>query len=252
MMWDKSVLKDMAAMGEALAGEYVVDVHTHLGGPNNSVDDMIREMDRLGVNTAVTFHGITSDFVYGNDAVTAAINNFPDRLVGLAIVNPHYRTEVETELERSRANGLRGIKIIADYQRYPSDGPNLFPAFEYAHEHGWIILSHDWGQPAFLDNLATTFSNACFIVGRFTPLYADLITSHDNIFQCTTGSVHFGDIKALTELIPADKIVFGSDYPNLPIMFSMGPILYSRIDDDDKRKIIGLNARGILERWPGK
>jgi hypothetical protein len=252
MIWDKSVLKEMAAMGETLVNEYVVDVHTHIGGPGDSAGDMVAEMDRLGINSAITFHSITSDYEYGNDAVTAAVSQFPDRLVGLSIVNPHYHTEVESELERARVNGLRGIKIIADYQKYPSDGPNLFPAFEYAHEHRWIMLSHEWGMPLFLDNLATTFGNACFIVGRFTPAYADLIKSHDNIFQCTTGATRFGDIKALTEVIPAEKIVFGSDYPNLPIMFSMGPILYAKIDDDDKRKIIGLNSRGILERWPGK
>jgi len=36
------------------------------------------------------------------------------------------------------------------------------------------------------------------------------------------------------------------------LMFSLAPILYARISDDIKRAIIGLNAKAMIERWPGK
>ena len=55
----------------------------------------------------------------------------------------------------------------------------------------------------------------------------------------------------LLEVVPAEKILFGSDFPDLPVMFSMAPILYARISDQDKRRILGQTAREIIEKWPG-
>ena len=148
--------------------------------------------------------------------------------------------------------GLRGIKLIADYQRYPTEGPGLFPAYEYAHENSWMILNHNWGSPAFLDNVATTFSKACFIIGHFSLAYAEVVAKHANVFQCTCAALNFADTEALVDAIPADKIVFGSDMPDLPLMFSMAPVLFARISDDDKRWILGLSAKSMIERWPGR
>ena len=262
MIAERSTFREMAMLGRRLEGELVIDAHTHIGGmskiyhlPDSSTDEMIREMDRLGIDRAITFpySSITSDFAPGNDIAADAVRRYPDRFVGFACVNPHYYTEMKDELERCRKMGLRGIKLIADYQRYPTDGPNLFPAYEYAHEHSWIMLNHNWGHPDFLSGLATTYSKACFIIGHYfnTPTYADVIARHDNVFQCTCAALNFGDIENMLAAIPAEKIVFGSDVPDLPLMFSMGPILYARIPDDDKRKILGLTAKTMLDKWPG-
>lgn len=264
MIYEDSKFRKMVMMRERLDGEFVLDAHTHIGErsliyhlPDSSAADLVCEMDRIGVDKAITFSfaGITSDFVFGNDVCASAVNAYPDRFIGFALVNPHYHTEIQKELERCREMGLRGIKLIADYQRYPVEGPGLFPAYEYAHENSWMILSHNWGPPAFLDKLATTFSNACFIIGHYpgpADIYGEVIRKHDNVYQCTCAALNFGDIEALVDSTPSDKIVFGSDMPDLPLMFSLAPILYARISDDVERAIIGLNAKAMIERWPGK
>lgn len=256
-----SKFRRIAMLRERLDGEYVVDCHTHIGGrssiyhlPDSSTEDIVAEMDRIGVDLAITFSfaGITSDYAYGNDVAAEAVRMFPDRFIGFALVNPHYHTEMDSELERCRQMGLRGIKLISHYQKYPIEGPGLFPAFEYAHEHSWMILSHDWGPPEYLDRLAATFNNACFIVGHyFAPTYAEVVTKRENVYQCTCAALNFGDVEAMVDSMPADKIVFGSDMPDLPLMFSLAPILFARISDSDKRKIIGGTARSMIERWPG-
>lgn len=261
MMLEYSVFQEMAAEGRKLDVEFVLDAHTHIGGtskwyhlPDASTEGMVVEMDRIGVDQAITFSfaGATSDFVYGNDTVAAEVRKYPERFVGFATVNPHYHADMKQELERCKANGLRGIKLIADYQRYPREGPGLFPAYEFAHEHSWIMLNHNWGTPDFLDRLAETFSDACFIIGHyFGPMYADVVSRRENVFQCTCAALNFADVETMVDTMPVEKIVFGSDFTDLPIMFSMGPILYAHISDDDKRKILGLNGKAMLERWPG-
>lgn len=260
MISEPSVFRETAMLGGRVDGEYILDAHTHIGGrssiyhlPDSSTDRMIAEMDRHGVNSAITFSfaGITSDPLYGNDEVAGGVRQFPDRFIGFATVNPHYHIGMKEELERCAGMGLRGIKLIADYQRYPTEGPALFPAYEFAHEHSWIMLNHNWGPPAFLDKLAETFSSACFIVGHYSLLYADVIAARENVYQCTCAALNLGDIEALLDIVPVEKIVFGSDFTDLPIMFGMAPILYARISDEAKRKILGLNAKAMLQRWPG-
>lgn len=260
MTADRSVFRDAAVLGRKLEGEYILDAHTHVGGrsciyhlPDSSVEDMIAEMDRHGVDAAITFSfaGITSDPVYGNDIVAQSVGRYPGRLTGFATVNPHYRSEIRAELERCAGLGIRGIKLIADYQRYPTEGPALFAAYEFAHEHSWIMLNHNWGAPAFLDRLAETFSNACFVIGHFSLHYAEVVAARENVYQCTCAALNMGDIEALVEAVPVEKIIFGSDFTDLPMAFGLSPVLYARIGDDDKRKILGLNAKSMLERWPG-
>ena len=260
MNYQQSKFYKLAQERKKLEGELIIDFHSHIGGlskwyhlPDSSTDEMVREMDRIGIDLAVTFSfaSITSDYAFGNDRTAAEIKKYPDRFIGFAVVNPHYHTEIKQELDRCKELGLRGIKLISDYQKYPPEGPNLFPAFEYAHENSLMMLNHNWGSPSYLDKLASTFTNACFIIGHASLAYADVIANHDNVFQCTCAALNFGDMEKMVDAIPADKIVYGSDFTDLPIMFSMAPILYARISDDDKRKILGLTAKTIIDRWPG-
>jgi hypothetical protein len=53
----------------------------------------------------------------------------------------------------------------------------------------------------------------------------------------------------LTEKVGADKILFGSDMPFVNANAQIGKILYARISDEDKRKILGLNMANILRNW---
>lgn len=256
-----SKFRETAMQGRRLEGEYIVDAHTHIGGlgrtshiPSSSTDEIVREMDRLGVSRAMTlpFYGTTSDFAFGNDLAADAVARYPERFVGFAAVNPYYHAEIDAELDRCRDMGLRGVRLIADYPDYPVESPSFFPAYEYAHSHGWIMENYSWGPAQFLDNVATAFAHICFIVGHFSLTYAELVARRENIFQCTAGAVHFADIKNLLDVVPPEKVVFGSEFPEMPMMFGMGPILYADISDDDKRKILGLTAKSILERWPGR
>ena len=132
-----SKFREMAINGEPLTGELVIDAHTHLGYfnhyhiPDGDVVSVVGEMDRIGVNHACTFAfaGVNSDFVYGNDVTAEALRLFPDRFTGFAVVNPHYPTEMVPELERCHNLGFRGIKLIAAYQDYPTEGPAFVPAY---------------------------------------------------------------------------------------------------------------------------
>ncbi len=256
-IYEGSKFREMAINGEPLKGELVIDAHTHLGYfnhyhiPDSDIPSVVREMDRTGVNHACTFAfaGVNSDFVYGNDVTAEAMRLFPDRFTGFTVVNPHYPHEMVPELERCHKLGFRGIKLIAAYQDYPAEGPAFIPACGYAHENGLFMLNHYWGSPEHLDHLARTYSRACFIIGHFSIDYAEVVKRRSNVYQCTCAALMYNDIEKTASCMPDEKIVYGSDFTDLPIMFSMGPVLFARISDESKRRILGLNMERLLDEW---
>jgi len=233
------------------------DCHGHLGGrmahyhvPDGDVDSLVHEMDRLGVKQCCVFSfcGVLSDEQFGNDMIAQAVQRYPDRFVGFTMLNPHRgRDEMRRELERCAAMGLRGIKLINSYQGYPSDGPNIEAACEWAHEHKQFILNHYWGNPRNLENLVTKFPGACFITGHATSEYAELMKKCENLYVCSCPLVGPRACEDMVAAIGADRLMFGSDLSDLPIAWGLGPILFARLSEADKRLILGGNLVRLLE-----
>jgi predicted TIM-barrel fold metal-dependent hydrolase len=251
------MFKGLAQQGRTLDGELVIDAHTHLGLmnlyalPRGAVPDVVAHMDRLGIDRACTFGfaGVSSDFEYGNDVIIDAVARYPDRFVGFATLHAQYPGEAVAELERCRRRGLRGIKLIASYQRCPTTDERLAPAYAYAHENHLMMLNHDWGSPDRLDELAERYPNACFINGHIRHDCGEVLRERPNVYQCTCAALMWRDVERLFEACPLEKIVYGSDLIDLDGPFGLGPILFARIPDDAKRSILGLNMQRVLDEY---
>ncbi|MBO3803437.1 MAG: amidohydrolase family protein [Candidatus Brockarchaeota archaeon] len=248
----------LAKRGLPLEGETVIDAHTHVGGsfslyhiPFGSVEGIVEQMDRLGIKKicAFSFAGVNSDFALGNDQVMRAVKEWPERIVGYATVNANYPGEWIPELERCRKGGLRGIKIICEYQGATTEGTDFAPLYGYANDNRLIMINHNWGRPEFLDSLAERYSEACFIIGHCSTRYVEVLRRRKNVYQCTCAALMFRDVENLLEAVKAEKIVYGSDMADLDGPFGLAPVLYARIGDEEKRMILGLNMQGILDRY---
>jgi predicted TIM-barrel fold metal-dependent hydrolase len=49
-------------------------------------------------------------------------------------------------------------------------------------------------------------------------------------------------------VLGSDKILFGTDLTYLDGTFQLGTVIYAKISDGDKRKILGLNMKNILDK----
>lgn len=253
---EKSLFHQKALNGEPLHGELLLDSHTHLGRtniyhlPDAEPADLVREMDRLGVQAAVVFSyaGVTGDYQYGNDLVAAAVREYPGRFIGFALVSPNYPDEMLSELERCRALGLRGIKLIPSYQGYPEEGEALHTAYAFAHEHHWPVLSHNFGRDDHLRQLARDYPNAIFIRGHGTWRGNVVVRDCANVYDCTVIPPYYGYVERMARFVGPEKILWGSDAPDLPTLWSLGPVLTARIPDDWKRLILGGNLQRILDQ----
>jgi predicted TIM-barrel fold metal-dependent hydrolase len=263
-------IKGMAVLARTLESELVIDAHTHMGPyfnfhiPNNDAGSMIKVMDRLGVNMACTSPhvGITPDFGMGNDMAVQAMRDYPGRFFGYITVNGNYPEEIVEEIERCHDMGMRGFKIHPSLHGYPADGENLKPMWEYANEEDLPVLSHTWGgdrtcSPEVLGKLAEEYPNVPVILGHSggTPAGYDeaiaVAKKQENIFlETCCSSVVYGMIERFVREVGADRVLFGSDMPFVNANAQIGKILYARIPDQDKRKILGLNMAEIIGYRP--
>lgn len=260
-------IKSIAALGKSLEGETVIDSHTHMGPyfnfhiPDNDADSMVEVMDRLGISMACTSPhvGITPDFEMGNDMAAQAMQDYPGRFFGYITLNGNYPENLAAEIERGYEMGMRGFKIHPSLHGYSASGENMRPMWEFANEHKLPVLSHTWGgdgtcSPTILGNMAEQYPNVPVILGHSggTPAgYNESIQAAkkcENVFLETCGSgVVYGMLERFVREICADRILFGSDMPFVNANAQIGKILYAKISDEDKRKILGINMAAIIE-----
>ena len=242
----------------SLREERFYDCHGHIGrcSPHHVVEDgpsdFVREMDKFGVQVCCVFslEGVFGDETYGNDEVAAAVRQHPERFVGFTLVNlNHGERLVREELERGMGMGMRGVKLICDYHGYPTEGPLVDIACRFADEHGQFILNHNWGSAEQIRRLCQTYPNACFIAGHSTDGYGQVTKAVGNLFICTCPCVDWSYTERLVEIYGADRLLFGSDLTDLPIGWGMGQIVYARIPESGKRRVLGENLRVLLDRY---
>lgn len=265
---ESSDIKGMAALARALEGELVIDSHTHMGPyfnfhiPNNDAGGMMEVMDRLGIKMAWTSPhvGITPDFRMGNDMAAQAMQDYPGRFCGYITINGNYPDDLSQEIERCYKMGMRGFKIHPSLHSYPANGENLRPMWEYANEKGLPVLSHTWAgdgtcSPGILGKLAEEYPNVPVILGHSGGTltgYDEAVAAakgRENVFLETCGSgVVYGMVEKFVREVGADRILFGSDMPFVNANAQIGKILYAKISDHHKRRILGLNMAGIMHR----
>lgn len=236
-----------------------LDCHGHLGGLKHQyhihgrkLEDTVAEMDRLGIDKCLVWHFVSvGDEMVGNDITIEAVRAYPDRFIGFSFVNPHRGEKaILAELERCREQGLRGVKFAVQYQGYPPDGPNVDVAVRYAHEHRWMVLSHQWGSAAHMEGLLRDCPNALILTGHSGGArFADLMDRYPNLYVCSCPLSGPRSCEAIVERIGADRLMFGSDLQDLPIAWGLGPVLFARIPEEEKRLILGGNLARLLAEY---
>lgn len=258
-------LLELARRGARLDDVLVIDGHAHLGPwqhfhiPEPDLDGMVRVMDRVGIDRIflAPHASIGSDFQLGNDLALEAMGRYPGRVFGYLFVNPNHEDGVLDELRRCERLGassghvMRQIKVHS-MNGYPYDGERYRSAYDYANERGFPILAHTWGKDAqVFDPLSEEYPNIRFILGHSGvsdfDTYVHLAKKRPNIYlDLATSMVGYGWVERFVEEVGSDRLLFGSDMPFISAPQQIGKVLYARISEEDKRKILGLNAARVF------
>ena len=225
---------------DATFGELFADPKARLA----TAEDLIRAMDEDAVDRSVTMGiGWTDPGLAhaANDYIIESAQAYPDRIIGFCSVNPAWGEAAAREVERCASAGIVGIgELHADTQRFDiADADTMRPLLEVANERGLIITAHT-SEPVghlyqgkghttpeatmrFIEN-ARAYPNVkivCAHWGGGLPFYALMPEVKDalqNVWFDTAASpfLYSPEIFSLVaDLVGADKILLGSDFPLL-------------------------------------
>jgi len=225
-----------------------------------TADELIAGMDEAGVDISVIVNigWITHELcVETNDYILESVARYPNRLIGFCAVQPQSYEAAVDEIERCARGGIRGVgELRPDMQLLDlGDKEIMEPLVEVMKKYKLILLTHtsepvghDYPgkgsiTPDMLYPFIASFPDlpiVCAHWGGGLPFYAlmpEVKQAMNNVFFDTAASplLYSPEIyHQVTQLVGADKILFGSDYPLLAQNRTINEIKSSDLPEEAK------------------
>ncbi|HIC87933.1 MAG TPA: hypothetical protein EYP04_00800 [Anaerolineae bacterium] len=263
--WEPCVWQEQLRHGEPLRDIIILDGHAHLGEwPGffiNKPDagSMVEVMDRIGVQAAIVSANaaLSSNPEYGNQMVLQAVRDYPGRILGYVVANPHYAEDMAESLNRYLDEpGMVGIKLHPEcHDDYPLLGPRYELAWAIATERHVPVLFHTYFGGDTLEDiaqLAQKYPGVPLLVGHMLQdksleAMAELANSFPNIYVDLSVPEIFGVTEFFVEALDdVRKLIFGTDFPWGNCHFRVAAVIYARVPEETKRRILGENMAELL------
>ena len=237
-----------------------------------TAEELIASMDKAGVDISVILNiGWTTHelCVETNDYILESIARYPKRLVGFCAVQPNsYEASLE-EVERCARAGAKGVgELRSDMQLFDLGDETLMqPLVDILKKYKLILLTHASEPvgheypgkggitPDVLYPFITSFPDVTIVCAHwggglpFYTLMPEVKRAMSNVFFDTAASPFLYSPQVysqVTQLVGADKILFGSDYPLLEHNRLLREIKSLDLPEEDKSLILSGNARRLL------
>jgi len=246
----------------------VIDSHTHFAGPGkgfppNTIEDLLRVMDRNNINAVVTcapYSAIGKDRTYdeANSFIAESMKVAPGRIIGFIRVNPHLQDHALQSIRVGvKEQGFRGVKFHPRNEAFAINSEELsFPLAELAAKLRIPILIHTgepdtygFAEPTLVGDLADAFPDLTLIIGHMGKrLFEDaiLVAKWFKNVVLETSFRNQKDISRAVKRVGAERVVYGSDMPfGLPEI-EMLKIRTCDISTEEKELVLGANMARIL------
>ena len=239
-----------------------------------SLEEMIEGMDKAGVDKTVlcsmNMETMALDGLEGfnvpNELIAKAVNQYPDRFIGFACVDPRKGYLAGKELELAvRELGLVGLGEIlpSDVELYPND-KLMYPLYEKALELEIPVLIHTgqlfdpgtkikYNNPIFVDDVAVDFPSLRLIVAHFgwpwTEEAIAVVQRNPNVYFDISGWAPRHSPKLVIDYMNgplSDKALFGTDFPLLSWERVVSELKALPLKESTKKKVFGGNAKQFL------
>jgi len=236
-----------------------------------TVQELLESMDRCGVDKSVIAGiGWTNQelCVENNDYILECLMRYPQRLVGLASVQPRAGDVSLKELERCVQGGVRGVgEMRADVQGFGLDTGVLADIAAYLTSHNLVWLSHAsepvghtyQGKgaitPEVLYPFILRYPTLKIILAHWgggLPFYAtmpEVDTALKNVYFDTAASPYLYNktvYRQVVDIIGAERVLFGSDYPLISPARSLAEIRAAGLTEMEQAAVTGGNARRLF------
>lgn len=237
-----------------------------------TAEDLIASMDRDGVDVSliVNYGWSTHEFcVETNDYILESISRYPKRLSGFCAVSSYHDDFSLAEIERCIRGGAKGVgELRPDIQLPESVSQEmLVPFHQLLFKYKLILLTHSSdpvghfyrgkgvATPELLYKFIANFTGVpvvCAHWGGGLPFYTlmpEVRQTLENVYFDTAISpfLYRPEIyRYVRDLVGADRILFGSDYPVMAPSRLLKEIDTMELSDEDREMILSGNARRLL------
>jgi hypothetical protein len=237
-----------------------------------TAEEIIAAMDKDGVDVSVVLNygwSTLSLCAEVNDYILESVSRYPKRLVGFCSVVPSEDDAALREVERCIKNGVKGIgELRLDDHLLKKHSPAVLqPIIDIIIKNNLILLTHasepvghqysgkGTATPDLLYTLITAFPDlklVCAHWGGGLPFYAlmpEVKNALKNVYFDTAASPFLYTPQVysqVAQLVGADKILFGSDFPLIPQRRFLKEIAALDLPEDAKNKILAGNAKKLL------
>ncbi|MDR1892239.1 MAG: amidohydrolase family protein, partial [Oscillospiraceae bacterium] len=193
---------------------------------NGTLSSLFAAGDKAGIERFVVHSVATTprQAISINRFLAQTTAAYPERLTGLGALHPASETLV-SDIEYIKNNGLKGVKIHPDFQRFNLDSPEAFALFE-ALEGVLPVLIHtgdsrtDFSSPKRLKRVLRAFPRLKVIAAHFGGWSvwqeAARVLGGMDLFVDTSSSLYALSVTEAEELVRAftpERVLFGVDYP---------------------------------------
>jgi len=236
-----------------------------------TTEELIASMDRAGVDKSVILnigwmtHELT---VETNDYILESVARYPDRLIGFCSVQPLAYEAALEEVERCAKAGARGIgELRPDIQMFDlCDDQVMGPLMKMMKKHKLILLSHASEPvghiypgkgsvtPDMLYPFIAGYPDITMVLAHWgggLPFYAlmpEVKETLKNVYFDSAASPFLYSPQVydqVSQLVGAEKILFGSDYPLLEQGRSLQEVA-PQMTTEARDLVLGGNAARLL------
>ena len=232
-----------------------------------TVSDLRDSMEKSGVEKSIILPlaPLPKHVAPTNDFFLATVAN-GDGLVPFGAIHP-FQPDIEEELDRLIAAGVKGVKAVPFMQRFYPDDPRCDRLYEAVAERDMVLLLHAGKVPEDLPEVFGTPDRFARMVERHPDLVVvlahlggwemwsgvrkHLIPAGENVYFDTayiSPSLTSEETCDLISEIGADRVLFGTDYPWTDQAEEIEFVGEMELSDREKRLILSENARRLLFR----
>lgn len=239
-----------------------------------TAEDLIENMDREGIafSVIVNYGWSTHELcVATNDYILESVTRYPERLAGFCSISTLDEDKSLMEIERCARGGATGVgELRPDVQLPPSAAPETLATLSRVlRDNRLMLLTHSsepvghlypgkgTATPEKLLAFISCFSGVpiiCAHWGGGLPFYAlmpEVRQALENVYfdSAVSPFIYRPEVYRLVrDMVGADRILFGSDYPVIPPSRLLKEIEASELSGEDRDLILSGNARRLLGR----
>lgn len=242
------------------------------------IETLFSQMEIAEIDKAVllpidceTTHGCS---LPSNQSVSKLADEYPEKFVGFASVDPHKKNAVKEISDAVKSLGLKGLKLSPPLQKFYPNEEMMDPIYSRAEELGIPVVFHSgmfWqtteklniSNPMLFDEVALKHPTLKIVLSHFGFPWiweaATIIMKHPSVYVdlanvfTTTPYEHFELIllkmlgKRVVESCLEKKILFGSCFPRIEADKMVGALKRLPLEEKTMKRILSENAKNILK-----